>query len=93
MEESKMLEKVKESKKIMEVKIEQAEKMVIGAVEQFTAELEKLARESSEEELKAFLETDDEEIEFPEKMAAIHGYMQSHEPTKDIAVVILGMRK
>ena len=88
-----MLEKVKESKKIMEVKMEQAEKMAIDAVDQFEAELDKLARESSEEEFKAFLETDDEEIEFPDKIVALHGYMQSYELTKDIAVIIFGMCK
>lgn len=88
-----MLEKFKESKKVLDVKMEQAEKMATDAVEQFANEVQNLARESSEEELKAFLESDDEAIDFPDKLAAIHGFMQSHEPTKDIAVVILGMRK
>ena len=88
-----MLEKFKESKKVLDVKMEQAEKMATDALEQFVNEVQKMASESSEEELKAFLETDDEAVEFPDKLAAINGFMQSHEPTKDIAVVILGMRK
>ncbi len=88
-----MLEKVKESKKIMEVKIEQAEKMAVEAADWFEAELEKLAREATEEELKAFLETNDEEIELHDKIVALHGYMQSYELTKDIAVIIFGMCK
>lgn len=55
-----MLNKFKENKKIMKIKMDQAAKMVDEAANEFVDSIHTLAKDASEEELKNFLQAEDE---------------------------------
>lgn len=86
--EKTLMEKFKENKKIMEVKMEQAVKLRDDAVEEFTDSIMSLVEECTEDELKVFATTSDDYIDGMDKMAVIAAYAEVHQ---DIDVVVMGV--
>lgn len=85
-----MVEKFKENKKVMMIKMEQASKMADAAAEEFIDSIKSLVKDASEEDLKTIMNIDDEMVEFEDKMAIIAAYAESH----DVAgIAIIGMGK
>ncbi len=86
-----MIEKFKESKKVMMIKMDQASKMADEAAEEFISTLKPLVESASEEDLKTFLQADDELIENEDKLAIIAAYAETHDDVGGIAII--GIRK
>ena len=86
-----MIEKFKENKKVMMIKMDQANKMADEAAEEFISTLKSLVESASEEDLKAFLQADDELIENEDKLAIIAAYAETHDDVGGIAII--GIRK
>lgn len=86
-----MIEKFKENKKVMMIKMDQANKMADEAAEEFISTLKPLVESASEEDLKTFLQADDELIENEDKLAIIAAYAETHDDVGGIAII--GIRK
>lgn len=86
-----MIEKFKENKKVMMIKMDQASKMADEAAEEFINTLKPLVESASEEDLKTFLQADDELIENEDKLAIIAAYAETHDDVGGIAII--GIRK
>jgi hypothetical protein len=86
-----MIEKFKENKKVMMIKMDQASKMADEAAEEFISTLKPLVESASEEDLKTFLQADDELIENEDKLAVIAAYAETHDDVGGIAII--GIRK
>lgn len=86
-----MIEKFKENKKVMMIKMDQASKMADEAAEEFISTLKPLVESASEEDLKTFLQADDELIENEDKLAIIAAYAETHDDVGGIAII--GIRK
>ena len=82
-----MLNKFKENKKVMMIKLDQANKMANEAIEEFISTLKPLVESASEEDLKMFLQTDDELIESKDKLAIIATYAETHDDIGGIAII------
>lgn len=85
-----MVEKFKEGKKVMLIKMEQADKIAEAAAEEFVDLIESLTKNASEEELKEFLHVEDEMIDNDDKMATLAYFADNH---KDIGVIVIGHKK
>ena len=85
-----MLEKFKENKKVMQIKMDQANKMADAAAEEFIDSIKSLVKDASEEDLKAILNADDEMLEDIDKMAFIAAFAESHEAG---GFAIIGFKK
>lgn len=86
-----MIEKFKENKKVMMIKMDQASKMADEAAEEFISTLKPLVESASEEDLKMFLQADDELIDSEDKLAIIAAYAETHDDVGGIAII--GIRK
>lgn len=86
-----MIEQFKENKKIMMIKMEQASKMADAAAEEFIDSIKSLVKDASEEDLKNFIESNDEMIEAEDKLAFIATYAESHDDVGGIAII--GIKK
>ena len=86
-----MIEKFKENKKVMMIKMDQASKMADEAAEEFISTLKPLVESASEEDLKTFLQADDELIENEDKLVIIAAYTETHDDVGGIAII--GIRK
>lgn len=84
------IEQFKENKKVMMIKMEQANKMADAAAEEFIDSIKSLVKDASEEDLKEILNTNDEMLEFEDKMAIIAAYAESHEDVGGIAIIGIG---
>ena len=82
-----MLNKFKENKKVMMIKLDQANKMADEAIEEFISTLKPLVESASEEDLKTFLQADDELIESKDKLAIIAAYAETHDDVGGIAII------
>lgn len=82
-----MVEKFKESKKVMIIKMEQASKLADEAAEEFVGVVESLAKDASEEELKEFLNEKDEMIDLEDKFAFIAAYADNHKDVGGVAII------
>ena len=69
-----MLNKFKENKKIMEIKMDQASKMADEAAHEFIDSIHTLVKDASEEDLKKFLQAEDDMIEPEDKLAVIAAF-------------------
>lgn len=85
-----MVEKFKENKKVMQIKMEQASKMADVAADEFIDSIKSLVKDASEEDLKVFLNTEDEMLEFEDKMAIVAAFAESHENIGGIAIIGIG---
>ena len=83
-----MMEKFKENKKIMEVKMEQAVRLRDDAIEEFTGSIMSLVRECTEDELKTFMTTSDDYVDGMDKMAVVSAYAEVHQ---DVEVMVVGI--
>lgn len=84
-----MIEKFKENKKVMMIKMDQASKMADEAAEEFISTLKPLVESASEEDLKSFLQADDELIESEDKLAIIAAYAETHDDVGGIAIICI----
>ena len=82
-----MLNKFKENKKIMEIKMDQASKMADEAAHEFIDSIHTLVKDASEEDLKKFLQAEDDMIELEDKLAVIAAFADTHDDI-DGAVII-----
>ena len=86
-----MIEKFKENKKVMEIKMEQARKIADEASDEFVNSIKSLVKDSSEEELKAFLKADDDSIDDMDKLIVVTEFAKHHDDIGGIAII--GIRK
>lgn len=70
-------EEFKASKKTMEDKMTEAHKAADCAIDEFLGKVKSLAKDMTEEELKEFLESDDEMIDEEDKLAMIAAFAES----------------
>lgn len=82
-----MVEKFKENKKVMEIKMEQASKMADAAADEFTESIVTLVKDASVEEIKKFVESNDKTINTEDKMVIIAAYAESHDDIGGIAII------
>lgn len=86
-----MLEKIKESKKAMMIKMEQANKIAESAAEEFICDIESLAKEASEEDLKNVINSKDEFLEPEDRLAFLAAFAENH---KDMGgIILVGIEK
>ena len=89
-----MLNKFKENKKIMEIKMDQASKMADEAAHEFIDSIHALVKDASEEDLKKFLQAEDDMIE-PEdedKLAVIAAFADTHDDIGGVAIIGFGRK-
>ena len=86
-----MVEKFKENKKVMEIKMEQASKLADAAADEFIESIESLVKNASEEDLKEFVNSKDEDIEVMDVIAVTTMFAEHHEEFRNVAVI--GIRK
>lgn len=86
-----MLNKFKENKKIMEIKMDQAskmaEKMADEAAHEFIDSIHALVKDASEEDLKKFLQAEDDMIEPENKLAVIAAFADTHDDIGGVAII------
>lgn len=82
-----MVEKFKENKKVMEIKMEQASKMADAAADEFTESIVTLVKDASVEEIKEFVESNDKAIDTEDKLVIIAAYAESHDDIGGIAII------
>lgn len=86
----KMVEQFKENKKVMMIKMDQASKMADDAAEEFIDSIKSLVKDASEEDIKVFLNTNDEMLEVEDKLAVVAAFAESHENVGGIAIIGIG---
>lgn len=87
---SKMIEKFKENKKVMLIKMEQANKLAEEAAEEFIESIKSLVKDASEEDIKMLMNLKDKEIDLDDKMAVIAMFAETHEDIGGIAIIGFG---
>ena len=89
MEEIKMrmIERFKENKKVMEIKMDQASKMADEAADEFIDSIHALVKEASEEDIKKFLQAEDDIIEPEDKLKVIAAFADNHDDIVGIAII------
>lgn len=85
-----MVEKFKENKKVMMIKMDQASKMADAAAEEFIDSIKSLVKDASEEDLKVLLNTEDEMLELEDKLAIIAAFAESHDNVGGITIIGIG---
>ncbi|MEE1303063.1 MAG: hypothetical protein UHD64_09810 [Bacteroidales bacterium] len=86
----KMVEQFKENKKVMTIKMEQAYKMADAAADEFIDFIKSLVKDASEEDLKEFLNANDDMLEFEDKLAVVAAWTEAHENVGGIAIIGIG---
>lgn len=89
---NKMLDNFKENKKVMEIKMEQANKMADEAAREFIDSINTLVKDASEEDLEKFLQTEDDMIESGDKLAVIAAFADTHDDISGIAIIGFGKK-
>ena len=87
-----MLNKFKENKKIMEIKMDQAAKMATEATDEFIDFIHTLAKDASEEDLKDFLQSEDDMIKVEDKLAMIAAFADTHDDISGVKIIELGKK-
>lgn len=87
-----MLNKFKENKKIMEIKMDQAGKMADEAAHEFINSIHTLVKDASEEDLKKFLQAEDDMIELEDKLAAIAAFADIYGDIGGVAIIGSGKK-
>ena len=87
-----MLNKFKENKKIMEIKMDQASKIADEAIHEFVDSIYTLVKDASEEEIKKFLQAEDDMIEPEDKLAVIAAFADTHDDISGIAIIGFGRK-
>ena len=84
-----MLNKFKENKKIMEIKMDQASKMADEAASEFIDSIHALAKDASEEDLKNFLQSEDDMVKLQDKLAMIAAFADTHDDISGVKIIEL----
>lgn len=87
-----MLNKFKENKKIMEIKMDQASKMADEAACEFIDSIHTLVKDASEEDLEKFLQAEDDMIELEDKLAVIAAFADTHDDIGGVAIIGFGRK-
>ena len=87
-----MLNKFKENKKIMEIKMSQASKMADEAAHEFIDSIHALVKDVSEEDLKKFLQAEDNMIEPEDKLVVIAAFADTHDDIGGVAIIGFGRK-
>ena len=87
-----MLNKFKENKKIMEIKMDQASKMADEAAHEFINSIHTLVKDASEEDIKKFLQAEDDMIELEDKLAVIAAFADTRDNISGIAIIGFGRK-
>ena len=87
-----MIERFKENKKVMEIKMDQASKMADEAANEFIDSIHALVKDASEEDLKKFLQAEDDMIEPEDKLAVIATFADTHDDIRGIAIIGFGKK-
>ena len=87
-----MIERFKENKKVMEIKMDQASKMADEAADEFIDSIHALVKDASEEDLKKFLQAEDDMIEPEDKLAVIAAFADTHDDICGVAIVGFGRK-
>lgn len=82
-----MLNKFKENKKIMEIKMDQASKMADEAVLEFIDSIHTLVKDASEEDLEKFIQAEDDMIGPEDMLAVIAAFAKTHDDIGGVAIV------
>lgn len=82
-----MLNKIKENKKIMEIKLDQANKLADEAIHEFIDSIRTLAKDASEEDFKKVLKTEDNMIESEDKLMVIAAFIETHKDVDDTTII------
>ena len=88
-----MIERFKENKKVMEIKMDQANKMADAAADEFIDSIHALVKDASEEDLKKFLQAEDDMIEPEDKLAVIAAFADTHDDIGGVAIIGFGKSK
>lgn len=83
----KLVEAFKNSKKEMEIKFDQANKIIDSASDEFIESIKSLAESASEKELEEFLNCNDEAIDFEDKLAMIAAFAEHHDNIDGMAII------
>ena len=87
-----MIERFKENKKVMEIKMDQASKMADEAADEFIDSIHALVKDASVEDLKKFLQAEDDMIELEDKLAVIAASANTHDDIGGIAIIGFGKK-
>ena len=87
-----MIERFKENKKVMEIKMDQASKMADEAANEFIDSIHALVKDASEEDLKKFLQAEDDMIEPEDKLAVIAAFADTHDDICGVAIIGFGRK-
>ena len=87
-----MIERFKENKKVMEIKMDQASKMADEAADEFIDSIHALVKDASEEDLKKFLQAEDDMIEPEDKLAVIVAFADTHDDICGVAIIGFGRK-
>lgn len=82
-----VVEKFKENKKVMKIKMEQASKMADDAANEFAESIMTLVKDASVEEIKELIELNDKTIDTEDKLFIIAAYAESHDNIGGIAII------
>lgn len=85
-----ILEKVKESKKLMLVKMDMANKIADEAATEFIDSVKSIVKDASNEDINEILESDDDIFEDLDKMVVITAFAESNDAD---GIVVVGVRK
>lgn len=87
-----MLNKFKENKKVMEIKMDQAAKMANEAASEFVDSIYTLVKDASEEDIKKFLQTEDDTIESEDKLTVLAAFVDTHDDIGGVAIIGFGKK-
>ena len=87
-----MIERFKENKKVMEIKMDQASKMADEAADEFIDSIHALVKDASEEDIKKFIQAEDDMIEPEDKLAVIATFADAHDYIRGIAIIGFGKK-
>lgn len=82
-----MLNKFKENKKVMMIKMDQVNKMADEAAHEFVDSIYALVKDVSEEDLKKFLQAEDDMIEPEDKLAVIAAFADTHNDIGGVVII------
>ena len=82
-----MLNKFKENKKVMKIKMDQASKMADEAANEFIDSIHALAKDASEEDLKNFLQSEDDMVKMQDKLEMIAAFADAHDDIDDVVTI------
>ena len=87
-----MIERFKENKKVMEIKMDQAKKMADEAANEFIDSIHALVKDASVEDIKKFIHAEDDMIEPDDKLAVIATFADTHDYIGGATIIGFGRK-